>query len=344
MIRTSVRMGLNSTAMDTNKSTAFDAASSPRMPRRPLRQSSGQKGRFSSKNQAIGGDDSPKKVGRASEDLDAVIKGLKKVQKKQSISPKKKKTNHKLLSPVPSSPAPRLPSIEDTREEDRKTIEKLEQQLKEQQERKEAEIEAIRKEVKQFKKETKANLKAHRAARVNGDETTSFDLMQNEKQIDLLRKENAKIREGNLQLRKNWKNLKVNNDRLQQSQDETKGLFSKLQEHHDRVKDEHDKLEAALKDLMKRTAELQEEVDTVTLRMKAERNMGAAYKRVIFAANDIAQESGDKKVAAAVAAVVDLFTQQYPQSPPSSPMSVKSKAKLEAGKSPRKSPRKLTRL
>lgn len=218
-----------------------------------------------------------------------VVSTPQKLPSKSSSPPKK--SNKAALER--SHQAPKLPYFEDTRKADRARLADLEKQLVEIEESRKAELKEIRDQAKQFKKESKEQIKQYKRAKAEG-EAVSLQLVENQHIIDMLRKENAKIRERNHALMQNISNLKTNNERLEATMGDQSEYYLRLQVHHKRVADDNKKLTLNCEDLEERMTEIEADMCHEEDKARCEYTIRSATARTIKMITDVVENGCDQ--------------------------------------------------
>lgn len=236
-------------------------------------------------------------------------------------------------------PPPSMPRFVDTLKADAKRLEDLQAQLVKVEQQKVSEIQAIKAENKMKRKEIKAKLRGKIAETQAERDEERLD--ENRQLIDTLRQENNKIRERNKVLAQNCRNLKTNNERLEESSKQyAGGYYGKLQDHHKRAVADNDKLKRHEKEVFEKLREVQGEMDLATRKAQAEHSIRNLYINVMNLTRDRVKSCEQQEVRKDVDDLLDLLKAHEKNWTPAVRPQASRASPTKDRSSPKKSPKK----
>ena len=171
-------------------------------------------------------------------------------------------------------------------------INKLQKKLVNVETAKQKELGEIQKIVKDYKTQVKAKAEKKRA---NMDKKAT-EAAELEKKIAELKKENAQIQAKNEILKKNARNLRINNLRLEKSAESSSEYYEQLKLHHDRCVEDNQKLSKVEDNYKKKVTELEDNLSTRTRYARAEHRIRAVYRKAIQDMVSLGEETFDERL------------------------------------------------
>jgi hypothetical protein len=173
-----------------------------------------------------------------------------------------------------------------------KKIVKLQTKLEALRMSKKNELEEIERTVKEYKEETKAKLKKKKESMANkGQEAADAEKSATEQ-----KKENSQIRAKNELLKKNSRNLRINNLRLEKSSESSGDYYVQLKAHHDRCVEDNKKLEKVETNYKAKVEEMEANLSTRTKYANTEHKICALYRSTIREATTLGEDSNDENL------------------------------------------------
>ena len=111
-----------------------------------------------------------------------------------------------------------------------------------------------------------------------------------------MKKENAQIEAKNEMLKKNARNLRINNLRLEKSAESSKEYYEQLKLHHDRCVEDNQKLAKVEGNYKRKVEELRENLDTRSRFALAEHRIRACYRTGIRQVVEMGEDNGDERL------------------------------------------------
>lgn len=171
-------------------------------------------------------------------------------------------------------------------------INKLAKKLANIEAEKQAELGEISKIVHEYKEQTKAKALKKKATRAE----KSKQAEEIEQQVAEMKKDNAQIAAKNEMLKKNSRNLRINNLRLEKSAESSSEYYEQLKLHHDRCLEDNKKLTKVAENYKKKVDELSENLDTRTRFAIAEHRIRACYRKGIRDTVALGEETNDENL------------------------------------------------